>query len=73
MNTDDANVAKLHRTAGNLLAVIVVPLAYFTGASQASETSLATAAALVIGGYIACLLVSFTFVKIFGGWLPDDG
>lgn len=73
MNTGDQNVTKLHRTAGTLLAVIVVPLAYFMGASQSAETSLATLAALVIGGYSSCLLVAFALVKIFDGWLPEDG
>ncbi len=73
MNNRDKNVLKYYRTTDTLLVVILVPLAYFTGAFQADEASIARLLALSIGGYVSCMLVAFAFVKIFGGWLPEDG
>lgn len=73
MSTGDQNVAKLHRTTGTLLAVVIVPLSYFVGAAQSEAASFLTIVSLAVGGYFGCLLVSFAFVKIFGGWLPDNG
>ena len=34
MSTDDKNVAKLNRTISTLIAIFVVPLAYFMRVSQ---------------------------------------
>ena len=73
MSTDDKNVAKLNRTIGTLIAIFVVPLAYFMGVSQHETPSIIAVLSLIIGGYVGCLIVAFVFVKVLGRWLPDNG
>jgi len=73
MNTGDQNIAHLNRIVGTLLAIIIVPVAYFMGVSEHEAPSILTVFMLVIGGYVGCLIIAFVLVKVFGKWLPDNG